>query len=120
MESRANRTGKLIPGHVEYSVHADGTIVNNLTGKQLKPYPNSRGYLRVNLRTAGAKGQQPFVHRLVADAFVPNPKPGKWQQVNHINGDITDNRACNLEWCSNEYNRGYARARQRMKEGDGE
>lgn len=119
MQARAT-TGRLIPGHESYAVYEDGVVVNLETGKQLKPYRNSSGYLRVNLRGGGQRGPQPFVHRLVAQAFVMNPQPDKWQQVNHKDGDITNNRASNLEWCSNEYNRGYAAARRRAgKDGSG-
>ncbi len=44
----------------------------------------------------GGKRVVKFVHVLVATAFLPNPHNQK--NVNHINGNIYDNRACNLEW----------------------
>ena len=43
-----------------------------------------------------------YVHRLVAETFLPNPH--NLTDVNHINGDKTDNRVCNLEWISREDN----------------
>lgn len=55
------------------------------------------GYLRVGLFRNGRQSKR-SVHRIVAEAFIPNPD-GK-PQVNHINGARTDNRACNLEWCT--------------------
>lgn len=55
------------------------------------------GYLRVGLFKDGKQSKKK-VHRIVAEAFIPNPD-GK-PQVNYINGARTDNRARNLEWCT--------------------
>jgi len=58
-----------------------------------KRKPNS--LLIVNFNICGNRVDK-FVHELVAIAFVANPFNLK--NVNHINGNIYDNRACNLEW----------------------
>jgi hypothetical protein len=75
-------------------------------GRLLKPGVSNRGYLRVVLVKDGNKRNYP-VHRLVAAAFVPNPN--NLPQVNHKEGNKKDNRASELEWCTQLYNNRHAR-----------
>ena len=70
--------------------------------KKIGKYPN--GYSMVNFTVNGTHITR-LVHRLVAQAFIPNPD--NLPQVNHKDEDITNNSADNLEWCTPEYNANY-------------
>lgn len=64
----------------------------------LKPYTLKIGYPSVNLYNGTKKGKTVYVHRLVAQAFIPNPNNLPF--INHIDGDKTNNNIENLEWCT--------------------
>lgn len=85
----------------DYEITRDGQVINKHTGHILKPQPNGKGYLRVSI---GKKLQ--FVHRLVAEKYIPNPE-GK-EQVNHKDGNKLNNSVDNLEWVTNKENREHA------------
>jgi len=63
---------------------------------------NDRNYISVFLRVRKGLRKCIKVHRLVAEAFIPNPM--NFKEVNHINGVASDNRVENLEWCNGSHN----------------
>lgn len=71
------------------------------------------GYKRIGLTKNGEQSMR-FVHRLVAAAFIPNPK--NLPQVNHINENKADNCVENLEWTSSANNTNYGTRNQRVSE----
>lgn len=75
------------------ATHADGFTLAQAIGRN--------GYKTVHLRKNGAS-KRLSVHRLVAEAFLPNPS--SLPEVNHVDGDKANNSVNNLEWCTRSEN----------------
>lgn len=78
----------------------------NIKGRILILEFNSADYNMVLLYNKNNKRKHHFVHRLVAQAFIPNPK--NKEQVNHKNKIKTDNHINNLEWATQSENMKHA------------
>lgn len=89
-----------------YQVSDEGRVRNISKNpyKLMKPHYNQRGYLLVALSKNGLPLHK-LVHRLVAEAFIPNPN--NLPQVNHKDEKKDNNQVLNLEWCDNKYNSRY-------------
>lgn len=100
-----------------YFVSDDGKIYSNL-GRgnrnkdktvdlyEIRPRLTKQGYARVCMRNSVTnKRNDKYIHRLVAECFIPNPDNKKY--VNHKNCKRNDNRAKNLEWCTAKENTDY-------------
>lgn len=82
-------------------------------GRVLIQQKLKNGYLRVGL-CDGIKMTKFLVHRLVAQAFIPNPN--NLPQINHKSEVKTDNRVENLEWCDHKYNNNYGTVNERRSQ----
>jgi len=80
-----------------------------ITERILKPQKDV--YLHVTLYKEGI-GKIVAIHKLVAEAFIPNPN--KYPQVNHKDENKHNNYDNNLEWCSRLYNANYGTSRKRL------
>lgn len=102
-------------GHYQVSNKGKIRSIKNNKIKELKPYKEIKrcGYLSVYLRLPGQKFTKK-VHRLVAEAFIPNPNG--FPEVNHIDENKENNCVENLEWCTGEYNLCYGTRLKRISE----
>lgn len=114
---------KKIPGFGDkYSVSNDGSIKNDCTGKILKNKVMHDGYLRVHLSNQNHAAYF-MVHRLVAEAFIPNPD--NLPVVNHIDGNKSNPSVNNLEWVTfsdnskHAYRTGLAHISEKCKQAAG-
>ena len=91
-------------------VDGNRTYTKHLKEKKIKQAMNSNGYKVVSLVMNG-KQTNVYVHRIVAEAFLPNPD--NLPMVNHKDEDKTNNFLENLEWCTAAYNNTYGKAIER-------
>lgn len=84
-----------------YKVSNLGRIFSLKRGRLLKPYQPKDGYYTFII-SVNSKTRLGRVHRIVAEAFVPNPN--NFSCVDHIDGNKLNNSASNLRWCSQKEN----------------
>lgn len=89
----------------KYAISTLGNVKNIKYDRLLKPTADCKGYLNVKLYTDGFHSKVYKVHRLVAEAFIPNLT--NLPQINHKDENKTNNCVDNLEWCNNKYNCNY-------------
>ena len=94
-----------------HSVERRDNMGRNHGGRTLRPTTTKKGYLRVELHKNGVMKRK-LIHRLVAEAFIPNPK--SFLEVNHKNEVKTNNELSNLEWCDSNYNNNYGTRNERI------
>ena len=103
---------KVIPHtNGKYSISNRGNVKNNASGKMTALFEYHNGYMGVVLYVDG-KHFNRRIHRLVADAFIPNECGEPY--VNHKDENKKNNSVENLEWCSSEYNNNYGTRNKRI------
>lgn len=89
------------PVHDKLRITKEGIIFSKRTGswKMLTPTDNGNGYKTVSM---GRKHPRCYIHRLVAETYIPNPN--HYKEINHKDGDKSNNSVENLEWCDRSHN----------------
>lgn len=104
---------KQVLEHPNYEVNSKGEIRHKIRKHILKPRSNKGGYMYVNFKING-KNTNFAVHRIVANAFLPNPNG--YTEVNHKDYDKTNNCIENLEWVSSSINKKHAFLKQENRD----
>lgn len=107
LENLPGEEWRYVVGYEElYQVSNLGRVKSNIQNTIMRQHDNGKGYLTVSLSVRG-KVTKKYIHRLVAEAFIPNPN--NKQEVNHLNLKKNDNSLENLEWNTKQENMCHAR-----------
>lgn len=105
---------RLIEGYESYFVNELGEVLSIKNKKQRilkKKLDKNTGYYKIIL-SEKRKVKTYNIHRLVAEAFIPNPLNYKY--INHKDENKQNNSINNLEWCTNKYNCNYGSKREKL------
>lgn len=95
---------KPIANFPDYYITEKGEVVSYKSGQRIvkKPWIDSKKrYLIIGLSKNG-KVYKHLVHRLVAQAFIPNPN--NYKEIHHKDNNPQNNSVENLRWCTRQYN----------------
>lgn len=87
-----------------YLISDDGKVFSVRNNRILKNQLQDNGYVRIELNINGQHKKE-LIHRLVAEAFIPNPN--NYPIINHKDENPSNNSVGNLEWCDHKYNINY-------------
>lgn len=96
-----------------YLISSEGKVFSVRSNKVLRNQQIKNGYWRIELNVDGEK-ERHFIHRLVAEAFLPNPD--NLPCVNHKDENPSNNCVDNLEWCTHSYNTNYGNRLAKFQE----
>ena len=94
-----------------YFISDEGKVFSTRNNKMLSTQVLPNGYCRIELNIDGEVRRE-LIHRLVAEAFIPNPN--NYPIINHKDENPSNNHADNLEWCTQEYNCNYGTRNERI------
>ena len=96
---------RTVSGYPNYQVSNVGRVMNIKTGKVLKLKSNiTTGYVSLKLSNQGIL-EDVYIHRLIAEAFIPTHDDPAFRYVDHIDRDRGNNTLSNLRWVSSSFNR---------------
>ena len=102
---------KKIKGYERYEIDESGRVFNTITNRELHASADNRGYMGIELVGDSGKPRRLLLHRLVAEAFIPNEEG--LPIINHKDENPGNNHVSNLEWCTYKYNIHYGTCPER-------